>query len=99
MTSHAKKAFLVFALQAIAITAAVCLDHTPLDRLAMAGLFAAFLVPFPGYIIALYRAPMGFVQSSNGRMAVLTLLSFFLTVFGGGLITVALLIAGAPTGR
>ena len=97
--SPLKKVLLVLAIQAVAITATFCLDHTRLDWLAMIGCFAAFLVPFPGYIIALYHAPMRLASSKTGRMAVLTLLSFFLTVFGGGFVSIVLLFTGVPSYR
>ena len=82
-----KSVLLVFAIQWIAITAACCLDHTALEWLAMLGSVAAFVIPFPGYIVALSRAPRRFAASKVGRIAVLSLLSFFLTIFGGAFMT------------
>jgi len=97
--SHFKRALLVFAVQAIALTAAFCLDHTRLEWLAMVGFFASWIVPFAGYIIVLYDAPMFTDRSRLLKTAALTVLSIAATFGGTMLVFLVFLISGFPFPR
>lgn len=95
-TSHYKRTLFVFAIQVVAVTAALCLDHTRLEWLAAFGFFAAYLVPFVGYIVVLCDAPMFTDRSRLLKTAALTVLSIVATVGGTMLILLMFLVSGFP---
>ena len=97
--SHFKRTLLVFAIQVVGLTAAFCLEPTRLDWLATIGFFAAYLVPFVGYIVVLYNAPMFTDRSRLLKTAALTILSIAATFGGTMLVFLAFLLSGFPFPR
>ena len=92
----AKRFVWVFVLQLILVAACVRSEVTHVPWLVLTSGLVLLVVSFSGYIVALYPVPLGFRSSGPARLLVLTLLSFFSTLFGALFWFLILGIAGMP---
>lgn len=86
--SYLKRGLLVFAFQAIAMAAAIRCENTSLQWLSFVAAFAHAIVPFIGYIVVLYNAPMLTDRSRLLKTAALTFFSIAATIGGSVVILV-----------
>ena len=94
---RATKRFLwMFAVQLLLVAACVRAEVTHIPWLVLTSGLVSLVVSFVGYIVVLYPVPLGFSSSGPARILVLTLLSFFFTLFGSLFWFLILAIAGMP---
>jgi hypothetical protein len=94
--THIKRALLVFALQVVVAAATVCFDRGGPEWMSFAGAAASFVIPYFGYIVALYDAPMFTDRSRVLKTAAATVVSIYATTAGAVIILLVFGVSGFP---